>query len=185
MTIQAATPATRMHSTLVVLVLSMLLGLQPVATDLYLPSLPTIRLELGAGMPQMQLTLTALLLAFGLSQLVWGPLSDRYGRRPLLLLAIGGLGIDFLLHALAPTLAWLFLGRILAGFCGASWVIDNAFIADITAPEERGRAAQQGAQVVEHHGGDERGDPAAGEVIEERQGEGGAVDERERDGGDV
>jgi DHA1 family tetracycline resistance protein-like MFS transporter len=81
---------------------------------------------------------------YSLAQFLSGPflgnLSDRYGRRPLLLLAIAGLGIDFLLHALAPTLGWLFVGRILAGFCGASWVIANAFIADITAPEDRGRA---------------------------------------------
>lgn len=81
---------------------------------------------------------------YSLAQFLSGPflgnLSDRYGRRPLLLLAIAGLGVDFLLHALAPTLGWLFLGRILAGFCGASWVIANAFIADITAPEDRGRA---------------------------------------------
>lgn len=81
---------------------------------------------------------------YSLAQFLSGPflgnLSDRYGRRPLLLLAIAGLGIDFLLHALAPSLSWLFLGRILAGFCGASWVIANAFIADITAPEDRGRA---------------------------------------------
>lgn len=81
---------------------------------------------------------------YSLAQFVSGPflgnLSDRFGRRPLLLLAIFGLGLDFLLHALAPTLAWLFFGRLLAGFCGASWVIANAFIADITAPEDRGRA---------------------------------------------
>jgi len=81
---------------------------------------------------------------YSLAQFLSGPflgnLSDRYGRRPLLLLAIAGLGIDFLLHALAPDLAWLFLGRVLAGFCGASWVIANAFIADITPPQERGRA---------------------------------------------
>lgn len=81
---------------------------------------------------------------YSLAQFLSGPflgnLSDRYGRRPLLLLAIGGLGVDFLLHALAPNLEWLFAGRILAGFCGASWVIANAFIADITAPEDRGRA---------------------------------------------
>lgn len=81
---------------------------------------------------------------YSLAQFLSGPflgnLSDRYGRRPLLLLAIAGLGVDFLLHALAPNLFWLFLGRLLAGFCGASWVIANAFIADITAPEDRGRA---------------------------------------------
>lgn len=81
---------------------------------------------------------------YSLAQFLSGPLlgnlSDRFGRRPLLLLAIFGLGVDFLLHALAPTMGWLFVGRLLAGFCGASWVIANAFIADITAPKDRGRA---------------------------------------------
>ena len=70
--------APAMSSTLVVLVLALLLGLQPVTTDLYLPALPGLTQELGASMPQAQLTLTALLLAFGLSQLIWGPVSDRY-----------------------------------------------------------------------------------------------------------
>ena len=82
--------------------------------------------------------------AYSLAQFLFGPLmgnlSDRFGRRPLLLLAIFGLGLDFLLQALAPTLEWLFVGRVLAGFCGASWVIANAYIADITPPEERGKA---------------------------------------------
>ncbi|MGQ0610272.1 MAG: MFS transporter [Paracoccaceae bacterium] len=82
--------------------------------------------------------------AYSIAQFFFAPLmgnlSDRFGRRPLLLLAILGLGLDFLLHALAPTLAWLFVGRLLAGLCGASWIIANAFIADVTAPEERAKA---------------------------------------------
>ena len=60
---------------LIVLLLSLLLGLQPVTTDLYLPALPALTEGFGASMAQAQLTLTALLLSFGLSQLVWGPLS--------------------------------------------------------------------------------------------------------------
>lgn len=74
-----------MRAGTVVLVLSLLLGLQPIATDLYLPALPSMTAAFGASMPQAQLTLTAMLLAFGLSQLVWGPMSDRFGRRPVLL----------------------------------------------------------------------------------------------------
>ena len=60
-----------MSPALIVVVLSLLLGLQPITTDLYLPALPAITSGFGASMPQAQLTLTALLLAFGASQLVW------------------------------------------------------------------------------------------------------------------
>ena len=84
--VQSPRPA--MPPAVVVLILSALLGLQPITTDLYLPALPALAQDLGAGMPQVQLTLTALLLAFGVSQLVWGPLSDRFGRRPILLLGL-------------------------------------------------------------------------------------------------
>lgn len=81
--------------------------------------------------------------AYSIAQFLFGPLmgnlSDRFGRRPLLLLAVFGLGADFLLQALAPNLEWLFVGRLLAGVCGASWVIANAYVADITPAEDRGR----------------------------------------------
>ena len=82
--------------------------------------------------------------AFSATQFLFGPalgsLSDAYGRRPLLLLAVFGLGVDYLITAMAPSLSWLFIGRTFAGFCGASYVIANAYIADITAPENRAKA---------------------------------------------
>ena len=81
---------TRMPPALIVLTLALLLGLQPITTDLYLPALPALTTELGASVGQGQLTLTALLLSFGISQLFFGPLSDRFGRRPILL---GGMAL--------------------------------------------------------------------------------------------
>ncbi len=82
--------------------------------------------------------------AFSATQFLFGPtlgnLSDAYGRRPLLLIAVFGLGIDFLVTALAPSLLWLFVGRTFAGLCGGSYVIANAYIADVTPPEGRAKA---------------------------------------------
>ena len=68
--------------------IALLMGLQALTTDLYLPALPLLTHELGATVTAAQLTMSALLLAFGLGQLVWGPLSDRYGRRPVLLVGL-------------------------------------------------------------------------------------------------
>lgn len=77
-------------------------------------------------------------------QFLFGPLignlSDRFGRRPLLLLSIAGLALDYFLSALAPSLFWLFVGRLVAGICGASYHIANAFIADVTPPDKRAAA---------------------------------------------
>ena len=81
-TAPARTGAAAMPAWLVIGLLALLLGLQPVTTDLYLPALPALKDQLQASMAQSQLTLMALLLSFGCSQLVWGPLSDRWGRRP-------------------------------------------------------------------------------------------------------
>lgn len=85
-----------------------------------------------------------LFFAYGAMQFLCGPaignLSDAYGRRPVLLLAVAGLGVDYLLTAFAPTMTWLFAGRIIAGICGASYVTANACLADVTAPEDRAKA---------------------------------------------
>lgn len=68
---------------------------------------------------------------------VLGGLSDRYGRRPVLLASLVGLGIDYIFLALAPTIFWLFVGRMIAGISGASFTTATAYIADISEPEKR------------------------------------------------
>lgn len=79
--------------------------------------------------------------AYALMQFVFSPvlggLSDRYGRRPVLLFSLFGFGIDYLFQGFAPTIEWLFIGRILAGITGASFTTANAYIADISTPEKR------------------------------------------------
>lgn len=68
---------------------------------------------------------------------VIGGLSDKYGRRPVLLASLMGLGIDYIFLALAPSIGWLFVGRIIAGIFGASFTTVMAYIADISTPEKR------------------------------------------------
>src|SRR5262245_13618557 len=85
---------------------------------------------------------------FGLFGTVWalmqfvfapvqGALSDRFGRRPIILLSNFGLGLDFILMALAPNVAWLFAGRAISGITAASFSTAGAYIADVTPPEKR------------------------------------------------
>src|SRR5881275_1928088 len=64
-----------------------------------------------------------------------GNLSDKYGRRPVLLMSLLGFGIDYLFLSLAPTIGWLFVGRIIAGITGASFTTASAYIADISTNE--------------------------------------------------
>jgi MFS transporter, DHA1 family, tetracycline resistance protein len=68
---------------------------------------------------------------------VLGALSDRFGRRPVILISLFGLAFDYVLMALAPNLAWLFLGRVISGLTAASFATASAYIADITPPEQR------------------------------------------------
>lgn len=69
-----------------------------------------------------------------------GALSDRFGRRPVLLLALAGMGINYLVLAAAPTLGWLIAGRLIAGAMGASYSTASAYLADITPPEKRAQS---------------------------------------------
>jgi DHA1 family tetracycline resistance protein-like MFS transporter len=82
-----------------------------------------------------------LLVVFAALQFLFGPvignLSDRYGRRPVLLLSLFAFGVNYALMGFAPTLSWLFVGRAVTGICGAIFGPANAFVADVTPPEKR------------------------------------------------
>jgi MFS transporter, DHA1 family, tetracycline resistance protein len=84
-----------------------------------------------------------LLFAYAVTQFIFAPLignlSDKYGRRPVLLSSLTGFGIDYVFMALAPTYGWLFVGRIIAGFTGASFTTAAAYIADVSTPETRAK----------------------------------------------
>src|SRR5215471_11804637 len=71
---------------------------------------------------------------------ILGLLSDRFGRRPVLLVSLSGLGLDFLFMAFAPTLTWLFVGRLISGATSGVFSTANAYVADVTPPEKRARA---------------------------------------------
>jgi DHA1 family tetracycline resistance protein-like MFS transporter len=82
-----------------------------------------------------------LMFSFSIMQFLFSPilgnLSDRYGRRPILLISLFGFCLNYILIALAPTIGWLFVGRILAGITGASFTTASAYIADISTPEKK------------------------------------------------
>jgi MFS transporter, DHA1 family, tetracycline resistance protein len=82
-----------------------------------------------------------LLFAFSLTQFLFAPivgnLSDKYGRRPILLISLFGFGLDYILMSWAPSIEWLFLGRVIAGVTGASFTTAAAYIADISTNENR------------------------------------------------
>ncbi|HMN28775.1 MAG TPA: TCR/Tet family MFS transporter, partial [Caldilineaceae bacterium] len=84
-----------------------------------------------------------LVAVYALMQFIFAPilgsLSDQYGRRPVILLSLLGSGLDYLLLAFAPTLGWLFVGRIIAGITAANITSVTAYIADISPPEDRAR----------------------------------------------
>ncbi|MFT3948068.1 MAG: TCR/Tet family MFS transporter [Agriterribacter sp.] len=84
-----------------------------------------------------------LTFAFAIMQFVFAPvlgnLSDKYGRRPILLFSLFGFGLDYLLLAIAPNIGWLFAGRIIAGITGASFTTAAAYIADISSHEDRAK----------------------------------------------
>ncbi len=140
----AASPSARAPSRHAIYFVLITVLLDMIGFGLIIPVLPVL-IETVGHMTLAEASLVGgwMFFAYSAAQFVFGPLmgnlSDRFGRRPLLLLAILGLMLDYLLQSWAPTLVWLYIGRAISGVCGASWIIANAYIADITTPEDRAK----------------------------------------------
>ncbi len=121
-------------------VLALLTALGPLSTDMYLPSLPAIAADLGATTAGAQLTLSAFLLGFAVGQFAYGPVSDRVGRRPILLFGLGLFTLASLACALAPSIETLVAARFVQAL-GASGpiVLGRAIVRDLYEGPRAGR----------------------------------------------
>ncbi len=132
----------RFHHPAVPIVLAILL-IDSIGFGIVLPVLPGLIVHLGqVTVPEATRIAGYMLVAYAGAQFFAGPvlgnLGDRFGRRPILLFCTIAFAIDYLLMAAAPTLIWLFVGRLIAGAAGATYGPANAVLADVTEPEKRG-----------------------------------------------
>ncbi len=142
----AAAIPPRLHDTpspfAIALSLALLLGTQAMATDLYLPALPMLARDLSAAMPAVQLTMAAFVLTFGLAQLLWGPVADRFGRRPVLRAGVALFALASLGAALAGDVNAVIGWRAAQGAgVAAAVVCARAMLRDVFEP-------QRGAHVM-------------------------------------
>lgn len=115
-----------------------------IGIGLIIPIVPELIMELTDKSVSEAAFIGGLLTAtYAIMQFIFAPilggLSDKFGRRPVLLIALLGLGLDYLVIVFAPTLAWLFLARMISGICGSSITVANAYIADISTTEDRAK----------------------------------------------
>lgn len=133
-------PAGPRRAALVFIFVTVLLDI--LAMGMIIPVLPKIVVSMLDGDTARAASVFGLFsTAWALMQFIFSPvlgaLSDRHGRRPVILLSNIGLGLDYILMALAPTLGWLFVGRVISGITSASISTASAYIADVTPPEKR------------------------------------------------
>ena len=118
--------------------------LDVIGFGLIIPVLPSLVGEFTGNREAQSYWYGILTATYGVMQFVCAPLlgalSDRYGRRPVMLFAIAGLGLDFLLMAVAPSLVWLLVARIIGGATAANFSVANAYVADVSAPEARAKS---------------------------------------------
>jgi DHA1 family bicyclomycin/chloramphenicol resistance-like MFS transporter len=122
------------------LILGLLSAVGPFSIDMYLPGMPQIGESLGASVAEVQLTITLYFLAFGVAQLVYGPLADAWGRRAPIMLGTSIFALGSIGCAMAPTIEWLIAFRFVQGLGGAAaMVIPRAIIRDMLRGPEATR----------------------------------------------
>jgi DHA1 family tetracycline resistance protein-like MFS transporter len=140
MTAEVQTPTGRRRAALAFIFLTVTLDM--LALGVIIPVLPKlVESFVGGDIPQAAKIVGLMGTVWAVMQFFFSPvqgaLSDRFGRRPVVLLSNFGLGLDYILMALAPSLSWLFLGRAISGVTAASFSTAGAYIADVTPPEKR------------------------------------------------
>ncbi|MEQ8557350.1 MAG: TCR/Tet family MFS transporter [Henriciella sp.] len=138
-------PATRKHGKNAFLFVIVCVAMDMIGFGIIIPVMPSLLEELTGNPAEETIVIAGYLMAtYGLLNFVAMPtignLSDRFGRRPVLLVSIATLGIDFIIMGLADSVWLLFVGRALTGISSATFSTANAYIADVTEPEERGKA---------------------------------------------
>lgn len=128
------------HSVLLAVLIVALTSLGPLSTDFYLPALPAIARALGTDTAGAQLTLSVYLLGFGFGQLLIGPLSDRFGRRPVMLWGMAVFVLSSAACAVAPTIETLVAARLVQAFGACVGpVLGRAVVRDVYGPHEAAR----------------------------------------------
>ncbi|MCR9070810.1 MAG: multidrug effflux MFS transporter [Alphaproteobacteria bacterium] len=152
-------PRPRSDSITVAVLLTALVAFGPLSTDMYLPSLPSLVTDFQTDVPTVQLTLSAFMVAFALSMLIYGPLSDRFGRRPVLLGAVVLYVVASVACVFAPTIEALVVARVFQAMgCCAGPVLGRAVVRDVYGPD-------RAAQVLSYMGTAMALAPAAGPIV--------------------
>jgi len=130
----------RQGSALTFIFITMLIDV--IGLGIIIPVMPKLIMELsGEGLSSAARYGGWMVFAYAAMQFFFSPilggLSDQYGRRPILLFSLFGFGIDYIILGFAPTIGWLFFGRVIAGITGASFTAAGAYIADVSPPEKR------------------------------------------------
>ena len=140
---QPSTAAAPRHATVIFIFITVVLDV--LALGIIVPVLPALVVEfLGGDTARAAETYGLFATTWAFMQFVASPVlgsfSDRFGRRPIILLSIAGLGLDYIFMALAPSIGWLFVGRLISGVTSAGFATAAAYIADVTPPDQRAKS---------------------------------------------